>query len=110
MELPAQVAQEVPDLRTLARVGIPPEIPSSDCDARNDQQPLQVEGQVQYRRLPRGAHIHTQCGRPLSLDSSTTTMVQPSATAVFRGHATRFQRRIATASGSRAWPVGRWEL
>ncbi len=90
MELPAQVAQKVHDLRALDRAGIQPEIERPDGHHGDHGQPLsQLKASCNIGVCTRRAHVRTRCGRSLSPDSSTKTRVRPSATAFVLTGATR---------------------
>ena len=111
-QLPPQVAQEVHDLGALDGARIKPEVKGPYRHPGHHRQPFPVERQLHHRRLTAGCPSPDPM-RPLAqarlVDEDDRA---PLAGRVFfnRGHSTRFQRRIAASSRSRACLVGRWQL
>lgn len=111
-QMALQVHEEFDDLRPFDRTGEEPEVEAPPRDPGDRRQQVPIEVVLEDRRLaPRGPRAAAMgpLGQSALVDEDDRL---PLGRSVFftAGQRTRFQRRIAASSRSRARPVGRWQL
>src|SRR5215472_11059265 len=111
-QLPQQVAEKINYLRGANRTLIEAEIEVPPSDASCSREHFPIEMILQHRSLPArcpGPYPMRSFAQPAFIDKHDQPLFAEGFF-LMRGHATRFQRRIACSSRSSARPLGRWQL